>query len=102
MQIYLHNEQNNMMTGNPNTDYLLKKSLKKLLICSCVFVIAACGGEDITNQEQEPDPVVVDVPIAVVKRDLRVEGADMQRSITAPALFIPVPASCALRPIHLR
>jgi hypothetical protein len=89
VQIYLHNEQNNMMTGNPSTDYLLKKSLKKLLICSCVFVIAACGGKDITNQEQEPDPVVVDVPIAVVKRDLRVEGADMQRSITAPALFIP-------------
>jgi hypothetical protein len=78
-----------MMTGNSNTDYLLKKSRKKLLLCSCVFVIAACGGEAIINQEQEPDPVVVDVPIAVVKRDLSIEGAYMQRSITAPALFIP-------------
>ncbi|WP_244877396.1 hypothetical protein [Brumicola pallidula] len=89
MQIYLQNEQSNMMTGNPNTDYLLTKPLKTVLLCSCIFVIAACGGEDISNQEQKPDPVVVDVPIAVVKRDLSIEGADVQRSITAPALFIP-------------
>jgi hypothetical protein len=89
MRFYLHNEQSNMMTRNPNTDYLLNKSLPKVLLCSCLFALAACGGEVITNQEQAPDPVVIDVPIAVIKRDLSIEGADMQRSITAPALFIP-------------
>lgn len=78
-----------MMTRRPNTDYLLTKSLKKVMLCSCVFVLAACGGENITGEEQAPDPVVVDVPIAVIKRDLSIEDADMQRSITEPSLFIP-------------
>lgn len=78
-----------MMTRRPNTDYLLSKSLKKVMLCSCVFAIAACGGENITGEEQAPDPVVVDVPIAVIKRDLSIEDADMQRSITEPSLFIP-------------
>ncbi|MFT6414036.1 MAG: hypothetical protein ACJASI_002162, partial [Glaciecola sp.] len=87
MRFYLHNEQSNMMTRNPNTDYLLNKSLPKVILCVCLFALAACGGEAITNQEQAPDPVVIDVPIAVIKRDLSIEGADMQRSITAPALF---------------
>lgn len=89
MQIYLQNEQSNMMTRRPNTDYLFTKSLIKVALCSCVFVLAACGGEDITGEEQAPDPVVVDVPIAVIKRDLSIEDADMQRSITEPSLFIP-------------
>jgi len=86
---YLHNEQINMITRNLNTDYLLNKSLTQVMLCSCLFVLSACGGENLTNQEQAPDPVVIDVPIAVIKRDLSIEGADMQRSITAPALFIP-------------
>ncbi|MFQ3206195.1 MAG: hypothetical protein ACI9IT_000329 [Glaciecola sp.] len=86
---YLHNEQSNMITRNPTTDYLLNKSLTTVLFCSCLFLLSACGGETLTNQEQAPDPVVIDVPIAVIKRDLSIEGADMQRSITAPALFIP-------------
>lgn len=78
-----------MMTRTNTTDYALKKSLKKVMLCSSIFVLAACGGESLTNEEQAPDPVVVDVPIAVVKRDLSVEDADLQRSITQPALFIP-------------
>ncbi|MFQ3251443.1 MAG: hypothetical protein ACI9O6_003293 [Glaciecola sp.] len=87
--IYLQNEQSNMITRKLATDYLLTKPLKNVVLCSCVFLLAACGGEDITNEEQEPDPVVVDVPIAVIKRDLSIEDADLQRSITQPALFIP-------------
>ncbi|MFT5541696.1 MAG: hypothetical protein ACI97K_002302 [Glaciecola sp.] len=78
-----------MMTRIRNTDYLQKISLKKVLLYSCIVTLAACGGEELTDQEQAPDPVVVDVPIAVIKRDLSIEDADMQRSITEPALFIP-------------
>jgi len=78
-----------MMTRRPNVEYLFTKSLKKGVLCSCVFVLAACGGENITGEEQAPDPVVVDVPIAVIKRDLSIEDADIQRSITEPSLFIP-------------
>ena len=78
-----------MMTRKYTSDYLQKKSLKRMLFCSSVFLLAACGGEEITSQEQAPDPVVVDVPIAVIKRDLSIEDADLQRSITEPALFVP-------------
>jgi hypothetical protein len=87
--IYLQNEQSNMMTRIHKINYSLNKPLKKVMLSFCAFYLVACGGENITSKEQEPDPVVVDVPIAVIKRDLSVEGADQQRRISEPALFIP-------------
>jgi hypothetical protein len=72
-----------------NTDKSFNKYGRNIFLCSLLLALAACGGENITSEEQAPDPVVVDVPIAVIKRDLSVEDADLQRSITEPALFVP-------------
>ncbi|MBF7074555.1 PD40 domain-containing protein [Glaciecola sp. MH2013] len=78
-----------MNTQNQSYQQNAKKCWRAVLYVSLAVGLGACGGEDISSEEQEPDPVVVDVPIAVIKRDLSVEGADQQRSIGEPALFVP-------------
>lgn len=78
-----------MMARIRNAFIISSAYLKQVMLCSCIFTLLACGGEISTQQEQQPDPVVVDVPIAAIKRDLSIEDADMQRLIAEPALFIP-------------
>ncbi|MFT2089965.1 hypothetical protein [Paraglaciecola sp. 2405UD69-4] len=57
-------------------------------LCVSLF---SCGNDSLLLTEQEPDPVVVDVPIAYIKRitPLDDEQALIQQSITRPADFIP-------------
>ncbi len=60
-----------------------------LLLVASAMLISACGGSLDTASEQEPDPVLVDVPIAYVKRDLTVEESTGIRPLDDPAFFMP-------------
>lgn len=55
----------------------------------CVLLLSACGGELAPEDDQNPDPVVVDVPIAYIKRDLTDPDVTGIRSLEDPALFQP-------------
>lgn len=53
-------------------------------------LVAACGGSALSITEtEEPDPIVIDVPIAYIKRDLSVSEGEPLRDIRLPAEFIP-------------
>jgi hypothetical protein len=51
--------------------------------------VVACGGSIVPTEEQEPDPVVIDVPLAFIQRDLTVSEGEPLRDLTMPAEFIP-------------
>lgn len=60
----------------------------------CVLVpllLAGCGGSavDLSGDDQAPDPVVEDIPIAFIQRDLSLSDGEPLRSIDDPAEFIP-------------
>jgi hypothetical protein len=63
------------------------KQLTTLLMVS--LLMTACGGSVAPNQSQEPDPVVVDVPIAYIKRDLSVAESSGIRPLEDPSMFLP-------------
>ncbi|MDF2177864.1 hypothetical protein P2G88_06335 [Aliiglaciecola sp. CAU 1673] len=54
-------------------------------------LLAACGGDVVTSASEEPDPVVVDIPIAFVKRDLPLDdnGQVVVRDLRDPFAFVP-------------
>ena len=52
-------------------------------------MLSACGGSVLSNDEQSPDPVVVDVPIAFIERDLVVSEGEPLRNLRDPSEFIP-------------
>lgn len=54
-----------------------------VLLC---FYLMGCGGDQILTAEQEPDPVVVDVPIAYIKRPAPL---DEDMTLVAQDLRIP-------------
>ena len=56
---------------------------------SILSMLSACGGSVLSNDEQSPDPVVVDVPIAYIERELAVSGGEPLRNLQDPAQFIP-------------
>lgn len=66
------------------------KSIIRLSICTLVLTaLIACGGSIVPNDSQEPDPVLVDVPIAYIKRDLSLPESSGVRSLEDPSLFLP-------------
>jgi hypothetical protein len=66
------------------------KDLSRLaIILIFATYLAACGGSIVPNEEQEPDPVVIDVPLAYIQRDLAVSEGEPLRDLTMPAEFIP-------------
>lgn len=62
------------------------KQLTMLLVLSLLLV--ACGGSIVPNENQEPDPVVIDVPIAYIKRDLTVPESTGIRDLEDPSSFM--------------
>ena len=58
-------------------------------ICLLVSALAACGGSIEPSSDQAPDPVVVDVPIAYIKRDLTIAESTGERPLNQPASFMP-------------
>ncbi len=51
--------------------------------------LTACGGSIVPTENQEPDPVVIDVPIAYIKRDLTIEESTGIRNLEDPSEFMP-------------
>jgi hypothetical protein len=47
---------------------MLKREIQLLVTSTLLLVLVGCGSDQILTSEQEPDPVVVDIPIAFVKR----------------------------------
>ncbi len=48
-----------------------------------------CGGSLSQSDEQEPDPVVVNIPIAYIVRDLQASETQSARALDNPSEFIP-------------
>jgi hypothetical protein len=53
------------------------------------MLLAACGGSIVPTEDQEPDPVVIDVPIAYIKRDLSIPESTGIRNLEDPSEFMP-------------
>ena len=47
---------------------MLKREIQLIATSTLLLMLVGCGSDQILTSEQEPDPVVVDVPIAFVKR----------------------------------
>lgn len=62
-------------------------SLPKIMLLSFCLLLSACGGSLQSDTTQTPDPVVVDVPIAYIKRDLSVPESTGLKDLTDPTVF---------------
>ncbi|TDF34681.1 hypothetical protein EYS14_23285 [Alteromonadaceae bacterium M269] len=60
-------------------------------LIASILLVASCGGDTLTQTEQEPDPVVVDIPIVFVKRALPLDedGNILSRDLTQTSDFVP-------------
>jgi hypothetical protein len=47
---------------------MLKREIQLIATGTLLLILVGCGSDQILTSEQEPDPVVVDVPIAFIKR----------------------------------
>ena len=68
------------------------KTPKQSILVLLVLAVAGCGESVLTEPEQSPDPVVLEVPIAFIKRDLSVvENGSVAgvRNLAEPAEFLP-------------
>ena len=65
-------------------------SVKQLTVALtlCILMVG-CGGSVVPTDNQTPDPVVIDVPLAYIKRDLTIEGSTGIRSLEDPSMFMP-------------
>jgi hypothetical protein len=61
------------------------------VIVSLTLLLSACGGETLTQSTQEPDPVVVDIPVIFVRRALPIddEGEIFSRDLRQTSDFVP-------------
>ncbi|MFC4698758.1 hypothetical protein ACFO4O_01105 [Glaciecola siphonariae] len=66
----------------------MRKLYRSLLLLSLLSALAACGGSVVSNEEQEPDPVVIDVPIAFIERNIAISEGEPLRDLREPAQFI--------------
>lgn len=64
---------------------------KVLLLVMAVSVLLACGGGKVLPNDQEPDPVVIDVPVAFIKRSLPLDenGNLLTQDLRRPYDFVP-------------
>lgn len=78
----------NLLSHSTNTKcFTYVNRLTMLLALSLLLV--ACGGSIVPNENQDPDPVVIDVPIAYIKRDLTLSESTGIRVIEDPSSFVP-------------
>jgi hypothetical protein len=64
--------------------------LKRLTLLALLSAgLVSCGGGISSSENQDPDPVVVDIPIAYIKRDLTLVDATGIRPLLAPSAFLP-------------
>lgn len=80
-----------MKYSTSTTSHFYRLKPVKYLLCLLIAsaLLSACGGSIGPTDEQAPDPVVVDVPIAYIIRDLsNTEGSGV-RPLDDPSEFIP-------------
>jgi hypothetical protein len=80
------------------------------LIAAITTLLSACSGETLTQTTQEPDPVVVDIPVVFVRRSLPVDEAgellsrDLRQTsdfLPGAALFMKARASASAEEINI-
>ena len=85
------------MFANKNSGQVLPKATRPLWFISVnqltmllvlSLLLTGCGGSIVPNENQEPDPVVIDVPIAYIKRDFTVPESTGIRSLEDPSIFM--------------
>lgn len=54
-----------------------------------LLALVGCGGSLSQSDEQEPDPVVVNIPIAYIVRDIEIAETQRPRPLDNPSEFIP-------------
>lgn len=72
--------------------YLTQISKQKIALFVVASLLFGCGGDQaIVSNNQEPDPVVVDIPIAFIKRSIPVDddGNVVSVDLRRPAEFLP-------------
>lgn len=72
--------------------YLIQFNKRIALAVAMVTLLLGCGGDQaIVSNNQEPDPVVVDIPIAFVKRAIPVDddGNVISMDLRRPTDFLP-------------
>lgn len=76
------------LIGHKNKIYLALRSASMLI---ALTLFAGCGESVVSQSNEEPDPVVVDIPIAFIKRALPVDddGNRVQTDLRRPSQFIP-------------
>ncbi len=47
---------------------MLKREIQLIVTSILLLMLVGCGSDQILTSEQEPDPVVVDIPVAFIKR----------------------------------
>lgn len=70
----------------------LHKGFVKVSTALLCMLLAACGGEDaLVSNNQQPDPVVVDIPLAFIKRSIPIDenGNLITRDLRRPFEFVP-------------
>ncbi len=83
--------------------------LNKVAVCSVFAVLlTGCGSDILVEENQEPDPVVVDVAIAYIARDIEISDGEPVRDITDPtefisgaSLFIQARANASAEPVNI-
>jgi hypothetical protein len=65
--------------------------VQRFAVMVCGIALWACGGEQVIPNNQEPDPVVVDVPVAFIKRQLPLDenGELISQDLRQPQDFVP-------------
>ncbi|MEM7418095.1 MAG: hypothetical protein AAF364_00045 [Pseudomonadota bacterium] len=68
-----------------------KSALRAVALLLSATLVSACGESVVSQSNEEPDPVVVDIPIAFVKRTLPIdeEGMRVVNDLRNPAEFVP-------------
>ena len=67
-------------------------NLRHQCLCAlATLLLVACGGESLVDNRQNPDPVVVDVPLAFIKRHVLLDEDQqaLQLDLFRPEQFIP-------------
>ena len=69
----------------------IQNAVRKAMLIVGVAALSACGESVVSQSNDEPDPVVVDIPVAFVKRTLPVdeEGMPIESDLRTPAEFVP-------------
>ena len=89
---------------------MFKRNIQLIVTSTLLLMLVGCGSDQILTSEQEPDPVVVDVPIAFVKRvipldeDLEIipQNLDMPNEfVGGAALYIKSRASASALEINI-